>query len=62
MLKGVAMATQVYYGPAAQATAHLAHLGHPCPPTYNPADFLSVCRARPHSALARPPHWPGAHH
>jgi len=30
----------VYFGPANEAVAYFARLGHECPPEYNPADFM----------------------
>uniref|UniRef100_A0A7S3EFB3 Probable ATP-dependent transporter ycf16 n=1 Tax=Rhodosorus marinus TaxID=101924 RepID=A0A7S3EFB3_9RHOD len=30
----------VYFGPANEAVAYFSKLGHPCPPEYNPADFM----------------------
>jgi len=30
----------LYSGPAAAAAAYFAAAGHPCPPTFNPADWL----------------------
>ncbi|KAF8820465.1 ATP-binding cassette G family transporter [Cardiosporidium cionae] len=40
----------VYYGPAKTALDHFQDLGYPCPPNFNPADFLldllTVCTPR----------------